>query len=178
MLGFGVDISEQVQAEDRLRTLINQSNSILESVGDGIYGLDLEGRVTVVNPAAAQMLGYRPQELLGRKIHPMAQHTRADGTPYLEADSAVMKSIDRMDAMRVSNEVFWRKDGTSFPVGLCGAAADRYERRTRGQGDWRGGGVYGYDRAAGAGPDEGRVYFNREPRAADTADQPARGAGA
>ncbi len=116
VLGFGVDISEQVQAEDRLRTLINQSNSILESVGDGIYGLDLEGRVTVVNPAAAQMLGYRPQELLGRKIHPMAQHTRADGTPYLEEDSAVMKSIDRMDAMRVSNEVFWRKDGTSFPV--------------------------------------------------------------
>ena len=81
VLGFGVDISEQVKAEGRLRTLINQSNSILESVGDGIYGLDLEGKVTVVNPAAAQMLGYRPQELLGRKIHRMVQHTRVDGTP-------------------------------------------------------------------------------------------------
>ncbi len=116
VLGFGVDISEQVNAEERLRTLINQSNSILESVGDGIFGVDLEGRVTVVNPAAAQMLGYRPSELLGRRIHPILQHTRADGEPFPEEESTVMKSIDRMDAMRVSDEIFWRKDGTSFPV--------------------------------------------------------------
>ena len=116
VLGFGVDISEQVHAEERLRALINQSNSILESVGDGIYGLDLQGRVTVVNPAAAQMLGYKPQELLGRKIHDVTHHSHADGTAYPEENCAIMKSIDRMDAMRVSNEVFWRKDGTSFPV--------------------------------------------------------------
>ncbi|HEY2037790.1 MAG TPA: PAS domain S-box protein, partial [Steroidobacteraceae bacterium] len=62
VLGFGIDITEKVRAEDRLRALIRQSNSILESVGDGIYGMDLEGRVTVVNPAAAQMLGYKPQK--------------------------------------------------------------------------------------------------------------------
>jgi two-component system sensor histidine kinase VicK len=116
VLAFGVDISEQVDAEGRLRALIDQSNSILESVGDGIYGLDLDGRVTVVNPAAAQMLGYKPQELLGRRIHEVAHHSHADGTPYPEQDCAIMKSIDRMDAMRVANEVFWRKDGTSFPV--------------------------------------------------------------
>jgi PAS domain S-box-containing protein len=116
VLGFGVDISEQVFAEERLRALINQSNSILESVGDGIYGLDLDGCVTVVNPAAAQMLGYKPQELLGRRIHDVTHHSHADGTPYPEEDCAIMKSISRMDALRVSNEVFWRKDGTSFPV--------------------------------------------------------------
>jgi two-component system sensor histidine kinase VicK len=116
ILGFGVDISEQVQAEAKLRTLINQSNSILESVGDGIYGLDLKGRVTVVNPAAAQMLGYKASELLGKSMHDIIQHTRADGTPYPFADSVVMRSIDALDTMRVADEVFWRKDGTSFPV--------------------------------------------------------------
>ena len=116
VLGFGVDISEQVRAEGKLRTLINQSNSILESVGDGIFGLDLSGRVTVVNPAAAQMLGYRPQELLGKKIHRMVQHTRVDGESFPEPDSSIMKSIDRMDATRVTDEIFWRKDGTYFPV--------------------------------------------------------------
>ena len=77
VLGFGIDISEQVRAEEKLRALIDQSNSILESVGDGIYGLDLAGRVTVVNPAAAQMLGYKPHELLGRNLHDLVHHTRA-----------------------------------------------------------------------------------------------------
>ena len=76
----------------------------------------LQDGLTVINPAGAQMLGYKSQELLGRKIHQIVQHTRADGAPYLEADSEMMKSIDRMDALRVSNEIFWRKDGTSFPV--------------------------------------------------------------
>jgi two-component system sensor histidine kinase VicK len=61
VLGFGIDITERVRAEEKLRNLSRQSNSVLESVGDGIFGLDLEGRVTVVNPAASQMLGFKPQ---------------------------------------------------------------------------------------------------------------------
>ena len=119
VLGFGVDISEQVRAEEKLRALIHQSNSILESVGDGIYGVDLEGRVTVINPAAAQMLGYRPNELLGRNLHELILHTRADGKAYPESESAIMASIrggEGQDSTRVSSEIFWRKDGTSFPV--------------------------------------------------------------
>jgi PAS domain S-box-containing protein len=69
VLGFGVDISEKVRAEDQLRTLSRQSNSVLESVGDGIYGIDLDGNCTVVNPAALQMLGFKADELLGRNMH-------------------------------------------------------------------------------------------------------------
>ena len=116
VLGFGVDITEQVRAEEKLRALIHQSNSILESVGDGIYGVDLAGRVTVVNPAAAQMLGYKPHELLGRKLHEMIQHTRADGEPYPEEESPILGTLTNLDTVRVANEVFWRKDGVSFPV--------------------------------------------------------------
>jgi PAS domain S-box-containing protein len=116
VLGFGVDISEQVRAEGRLRTLTRQSDSILESVGDGIYGIDLEGKVTVINPAAAQMLGYKPQELLGKVFHDIIHHTYPDGTPYPGEDCPVRRTLINRDTIRVANEVFWRKDGTSFPV--------------------------------------------------------------
>jgi len=116
VLGFGVDISEQVRAEGRLRTLTRQSDSILESVGDGIYGIDLEGKVTVVNSAAAQMLGYKQEEMLGRNMHELIHHTRADGTPYASADSPIRKSLTNFATVRISNEIFWRKDGTCFPV--------------------------------------------------------------
>ncbi|HEU5342365.1 PAS domain S-box protein [Edaphobacter sp.] len=116
VLGFGVDISEQVRAEGRLRDLTRQSDSILESVGDGIYGIDLDGNVTVVNAAAAQMLGYKPDEILGRNMHQLVHHTRADGTPYPEEACPIRKSLTNFDTVRISDEVFWRKDGTSFPV--------------------------------------------------------------
>lgn len=116
VLAFGVDISDQVRAEERLRALIHQSNSILESVGDGIYGLDLDGRITVINPAAAQMLGYRPDELLGLRMHEIIHPRRHDGTSYSAADSPMLQTLDTLATVRVSNEVFWRKDGTSFPV--------------------------------------------------------------
>ena len=116
VLGFGVDISEQVRAEGRLRTLTRQSDSILASVGDGIYGIDLEGKVTFVNAAATQMLGYKQEEMLGHVMHRLIHHTRADGTPYDSADSPIRKSLTNFDTVRVSNEIFWRKDGTSFPV--------------------------------------------------------------
>ena len=116
VLGFGVDISEQVRAEGRLRTLTRQSDSILESVGDGIYGIDLDGKVTVVNSAAAQMVGYKQEEMLGRSMHQLIHHSKADGTPYAAADSPIRKTLTNFATVRVSNEVFWRKDGTSFPV--------------------------------------------------------------
>jgi two-component system sensor histidine kinase VicK len=116
VLGFGVDISEQVRAEGRLRTLTRQSDSILASVGDGIYGIDLDGRVTFVNAAATQMLGYKQDEILGHVMHQLIHHTRADGTQYDSADSPIRKSLTNFDTVRVSNEIFWRKDGMSFPV--------------------------------------------------------------
>jgi PAS domain S-box-containing protein len=116
VLAFGVDISEQVRAEEKLRALIHQSNSILESVGDGIYGIDLHGNLTVVNPAAAQMLGYRPEELMGRNLHELVHHSYPDGSPYPEADCPITSTARTGETVRIASEVFWRKDGTSFPV--------------------------------------------------------------
>jgi PAS domain S-box-containing protein len=116
VLGFGVDITEQVKVEKKLRTLTRQSNSILESVGDGIFCIDREGRVTVVNAAAAQMLGYRQEEMLGKVMHSLIHHTKADGSAYPTDESPIRRSISNFGAARVRDEVFWRQDGTSFPV--------------------------------------------------------------
>ncbi len=116
VLGFAVDITDQVRAEEQLHSLIRQSNSVLESIGDGIYGIDLEGRVTVVNPAAAQMLGYRAEELLGRHMHELIHYKKPDGSPYPESECPIRGSVHDLNSIRVANEVFWRKDGTSFPV--------------------------------------------------------------
>lgn len=116
VLGFGIDITEQIRAEQQVRDLNRQSDSILEAVGDGIYGLDMEGRVTVINPAAAEMLGYRPEEMLGCDMHDLIHHSRPDGTPYDKADSPIQRTLQDLKTSRVANEVFWRKDGTPFPV--------------------------------------------------------------
>jgi len=116
VLAFAIDVTEQIRAEEQLRALIRQSNSVLESVGDGIFGIDLEGNITVVNPAAAQMLGYRPDEILGRNMHELIHHSYPDGTPYPRSDSPIQTSLTNLSTVRVSDEVFWRKDGTSFAI--------------------------------------------------------------
>jgi PAS domain S-box-containing protein len=116
VLGFGVDITEKIEAEEKLNRLTRQSDSILESVGDGIYGTNLDGKVTIVNPAAAEMLGYKVQELLGQDMHKLSHHTKADGTPNPSENCMIRQSLLTEQTVRVADEIFWRKDGTSFPV--------------------------------------------------------------
>jgi PAS domain S-box-containing protein len=116
VLGHGIDITDKVQAEEKLRAVIRQSNSILESVGDGIYGIDLDGNITFVNPAAAQMLGFKPPEMLGKNMHHLTHHTRPDGSPYPEEECPIRKSVERMETVRGADEALFRKDGRSFPV--------------------------------------------------------------
>ena len=67
--------------------------------------------MTVVNPAAAQMLGYKPEEILGKNMHELIHHSFADGTPYPKSESPIQASLENRTTIRVSNEVFWRKDG-------------------------------------------------------------------
>ncbi|WP_263408378.1 PAS domain S-box protein [Terriglobus tenax] len=116
VLGFGIDITEKVRAEERLRVLRRQSDSILASVGDGILGIDLSGSITVANPAGAQILGYKPQDLLGLNLHDTIHHTRADGSPNPHEGSKIQEAVHLSEPVRVSDEIFWRKDGTSVPV--------------------------------------------------------------
>lgn len=116
VLGHGIDVTEKTDAENRLHALMRQRESILESVGDGIYGTDFEGRIIFVNKIGAKMLGYTPEEVEGRPIHELIHHTRADGSPYPERECVIRSMAGSSVPMRVRDEVFWRKDGTSIPV--------------------------------------------------------------
>jgi PAS domain S-box-containing protein len=105
---------EQAQAEQaRLSTL---QELILNSAGDGIYGIDVQGCTTFVNPAGARMLGWSKEELIGRPMHSTLHHSNADGTPYPAEECPVYAAVRDGQHYSVDEEVFWRKDGSCFPV--------------------------------------------------------------
>ncbi len=110
------DISERKKAEQSLAQLQRQHSLILTQAGEGIYGLDHRGHTTFVNPSAATMLGYRVEELLGCHMHSVLHHSKPDGSPYPAEECPIYASTHDGLVHRVNNEVFWRKDGTSFPV--------------------------------------------------------------
>ena len=116
ILIHGMDVTEQHEAEEALHIATRQRELILESVGDGIYGIDLEGRLTFINETGARMLGYRAEELTGRGIHEVIHHSHADGTPYSRTTSPILQGMRRREAVRMREEVFWRHDGTQIPV--------------------------------------------------------------
>jgi PAS domain S-box-containing protein len=116
ILNHGVDVTEQHEAEEALHLATRQRELILESVGDGIYGIDLDGRLTFINEAGARSLGYQTEQLTGRDIHEIIHHSHADGTPYSRITSPILQGMRRQETMRMRDEVFWRADGTSIPV--------------------------------------------------------------
>ncbi|MGB6876341.1 MAG: PAS domain S-box protein [Candidatus Acidiferrales bacterium] len=122
MHGFMLDITERREAESALLKLSRQTNMILNSAGDGIFGLDREGRLTFVNRASARMLGYEPEEIIGRNGHELWHHTQADGTRYAESDCPVFAVLRDGATRHGTEDVFWRKDGSSFPVEFISTA--------------------------------------------------------
>jgi PAS domain S-box-containing protein len=100
--------------ERDLRKLGRTHATILESAGEGILGVDHEGRHTFVNSSAARMLGYAGEELLGRRPHETWQRSHEDGSAFLPEDGTVYAAIRRGTIHRAENEVLWRKDGSSF----------------------------------------------------------------
>jgi PAS domain S-box-containing protein len=110
------DVTARKRAEAALEQLRQQHELILTSAGEGILGSDAQGRATFVNPAGARMLGYEVHELLGQPLHDRIHHHKADGTPYPFAECPSFQVVRNGHTTRVTNEVYWRKDGTSFPV--------------------------------------------------------------
>jgi PAS domain S-box-containing protein len=90
---------------------------LLDSTAEAIYGVDLEGRCVFCNPACARILGYaRPDDLIGRDMHALAHHSRADGTALPAEESFLARSIRECKGLHAEDEVMWRADGTAFPA--------------------------------------------------------------
>ncbi|MGH8101877.1 MAG: PAS domain S-box protein, partial [Chthoniobacterales bacterium] len=108
--------AQRRQSEAELKNLRRLHEVILNSVGDGIYGINRDGEIIFQNPKAAELLGWKLNELLGKPAHATIHYKKRDGRPNpLEACGIYAVMQDGMPR-RVSNDTFWRKDGTSFPV--------------------------------------------------------------
>jgi PAS domain S-box-containing protein len=112
----GMDVTEQHHAEEALHLATRQRELILESAGDGIFGIDLEGKITFINNAGAEVLSYTPDQLRGKDVHDVIQHSHADGTPYSRAASPILQALRRAESIWMRGEVFWRKDEAAVPV--------------------------------------------------------------
>ncbi len=111
------EISERISVEEALRERKEHIALILNSVAEGIYGVDLQGDCTFCNPAALKAFGYeREEEVIGRNIHKLMHNTRPDGLPYDQEECAICNCFKTGVGCHVDNEAFWRSDGTSFPV--------------------------------------------------------------
>jgi PAS domain S-box-containing protein len=118
---------------DHLQTTIDQTESILNSAGEGIMGSNSEHGLIFANPAAASMLGYTSTELVGKSVHATVHHSRADGSPYPNESCPVHLTLIDGVTRRITDEVMWRKDGTSFPVDYtCGRLGSRGSDQGRG----------------------------------------------
>ena len=110
------DVTERKRAEGERLRLAEHVRRLLEATDEGIYGIDLRGTCTFANRAAARMLGYEPEELLGRHVHETIHHTRADGSPYPDEECPIYRAFREVRGVRVEGEVLWRSDGTALPV--------------------------------------------------------------
>ncbi|HEY6095602.1 MAG TPA: EAL domain-containing protein [Gallionellaceae bacterium] len=110
-----VDLSERKAAEQQLLKLSEFNKLLVESTGEGIFSVDRELRCTFTNKAAATMLGYQPQELLGQDIHALFHDRNEDGSPIPRAELPVMKAITERREQK-SDQVFWPKGGHPLPI--------------------------------------------------------------
>jgi two-component system, cell cycle sensor histidine kinase and response regulator CckA len=90
---------------------------ILDTTGEAIYGINTDGLCTFCNPSGLRLMGYQTEEeVLGVNLHQLIHHTRPDGTPYPVEECPVYQALHTNAGCQVDQEIFWRSDGTSFPV--------------------------------------------------------------
>ncbi|MBW2337678.1 MAG: PAS domain S-box protein, partial [Deltaproteobacteria bacterium] len=111
-----LDISERKLIEEALLASDEKSRLLLESVGEGVFGVDLDGKVAFINPAANRMLGYGREELIGHGVHEQIHHSHADRSAYPKSECPMYLTYANGTDHHITDEMLWRKDGSSFPV--------------------------------------------------------------
>jgi PAS domain S-box-containing protein len=104
------------EKQKQLRAAVERSSLLLDSAGEGIFGVDVEGKAAFINPAANQMLGYEADELIGQDVHERIHHSHPDGSSYPRDKCPMYLSYMEGTDHHVTDEVLWRKDRTQFPV--------------------------------------------------------------
>ncbi|WP_339190078.1 PAS domain S-box protein [Paenibacillus sp. FSL R5-0490] len=114
--GIVSDITERKEYTERIQELSKQHELILNTVTEGIFGLDADGITMFMNPAAASMFGYEAKEFIGKNSHPIIHHTRADGSHLPQEECPIHMTVLDGQIRSIKEDVFWRKDGSSFLV--------------------------------------------------------------
>ncbi|CAD5970402.1 PAS domain-containing protein [Streptomyces sp. KY70] len=115
------DLSGTVDTEAELARSQRQTEMILRAASEGVVGTDTDGRVVLVNPAAAQILGFRASDLGGQELHPLILHSRAEGEPFPYEESPLADTLKSGRKHRVRGQVLWSKSGAQVPVDLTTA---------------------------------------------------------
>ena len=110
-------IDDRILSQQKLREREERLQLLLNSTAEAIYGLDLSGNCTFCNQALLRMLGYQDaRDLLGKNMHAVIHHSRADGSPYPVEECCIFQAFRTNSLMHVDDEVVWRADGTCLPV--------------------------------------------------------------
>ena len=115
LLAFYLLLRQAKNQREQAR-LARYNRLLIESTGEGIFGIDLEGNCTFLNAAGERSLGRTASDVIGRNMHQLTHHTHVDGTPYPVEDCPIYRAFRTGVGGRSMDEVFWRADGTSFPV--------------------------------------------------------------
>jgi len=111
------DITERRSAENSLRESEETVRGVLSATGQGIYGVDMDGNCTFVNPSCVEMLGCESdRDLLDKNMHELIHHTRPTGEPYPVEECHIYQAFREERGVHISDEIVWRPNGTSFPA--------------------------------------------------------------
>ncbi|MCK5893451.1 MAG: response regulator [Endozoicomonadaceae bacterium] len=100
----------------RNRQLEAENQHILESIGEGVFGINGQGKITFANPAASRITGWEPAELTGANAHKLLMPRCVDGTIRPWEQTALYTTLTENVVQTVEDDLFWRRDGNSFPV--------------------------------------------------------------
>lgn len=110
------DLTEVKEQKKEIDKLYKQNQLILNSVSEGIYGIDTNGRTIFWNQAADAITGWKVDEMLGRKLHNLIRMDKFDGNLYPPEESPILSTLLKHEVSGIKEDVFWKKDGTTFPV--------------------------------------------------------------
>ena len=121
LLGVYTDITNRKKEEERFKRLQKRNKLILDASAEGIYGVDKQGITTFANPAAAEMVGWAVEDMIGKSLHEIIHHSHEDGTHYPRHECPTYAAFTEGKTQQVENDIYWRKDGSFFYVNFVSA---------------------------------------------------------